>query len=208
MSTSATGASSRITVGAYARTSTRKQDLEGQRRALKEWAGRHGHELKLFEDDHVSGRRSDRAGVEALLGAAESGDIQLVAVVELSRLGRSIGFVHQTVERLSKKDVKVVLVSTGTVLDYETLEGRALIGALALAADIEWKLISERNARGRATIKARGVKCGPKAIEVSSAALTALLEKNLSVREIAKELKVSPATVTRRLRALRLAATA
>jgi DNA invertase Pin-like site-specific DNA recombinase len=192
-----------LKVGAYLRTSTRKQDLEGQRRSISEWASRQKHDLRLFEDDHVSGRRTDRQGIEKLLDAADRGEVSLVAVVELSRLGRSIGFVHQTVERLSQKGVKVVLVNTGTVVDATTLEGKALIGALALAAEIEWHLIQERNARGRATIKARGVRVGPKALEVSTTALLALREKGLTVREIAQELKVSPATVTRRLQALR-----
>jgi len=189
-------------VGAYLRTSTRKQDLDPQRRAVEEWASRRGHELAVFEDDHVSGRRSDRRGVEDLLAAAERREFALVAVVELSRLGRSIGFVHQTVERLRKLGIKVVLVSSGTVLDYDTLEGRALIGALALAADIEWKLIQERNERGRATIKAKGVKVGRKPCNVSLAVLAALREKGLSIRAIARELRVSPATVGRRIQAL------
>jgi DNA invertase Pin-like site-specific DNA recombinase len=189
-----------VKVAGYLRCSTRRQDLEGQRRSVREWASRHDHELVLFEDDHTSGRKEDRRGIEALLAAAERGEFSLVAVVELSRIGRSIGFVHQVVERLSKLGVKVALVSTGTVLDYETLEGRALIGALALAADIEWKLIQERNARGRETIKARGVKVGRKPREVSEQALAALRERGLSLREIARELKVSAATLSRRLR--------
>lgn len=189
-------------VAAYLRCSTRRQDLDGQRRAVGEWAERNSHALTIHEDDHVSGRRSDREGIERLLAAADAGDVELVAVTELSRIGRSLGFVHNVVERLARKNIKIVLVTTGTVLDYETLEGRALLGALALAADIEWKLIEERNARGRATIRARGVKVGRKPADVSEAALRALRSQNLSVREIAKELRVSPATIGRRLQAL------
>lgn len=187
-------------VAGYLRCSTRKQDLEGQRRAVREWATRSGHELTLFEDDHVSGRRADRIGIETLIAAAKDGKVELVAVVELSRLGRSLGFIHKTIEDLAKKGIKVCLVNTGTVLDYSTLEGRALIGALALAADIGMALILERNERGRATIKARGVKVGPKERDVSLQAILALREKELTLREIAKELKTSAATVTRRLR--------
>lgn len=187
-------------VAAYLRCSTKKQDLDGQRRVVEAWAARAGHELALFEDESVSGRRSERAGIDALLAAADGREFPLVAVVELSRLGRSLGFIHATIERLSKVGAKVVLVNTGTVLDATTLEGKAMIGALALAAEIEWHLIQERNARGRDTIKARGVKVGPKERDVSVPAIVALREKGLTVRAIATELKVSPATITRRLR--------
>src|SRR5271155_2032391 len=109
-------------IAGYLRCSTRKQDLDGQRRAVSDWAARQGHEVVTFEDDATSGRRTDRAGVEALLAAADRHEFELVAVVELSRLGRSIGFVHGIVERLSKLGIMIVLVNTGTVVDATTLE--------------------------------------------------------------------------------------
>lgn len=192
---------------AYVRTSTRKQDLDSQRRAIAAWAAREGHEVTFFEDDHVSGRRSDRAGVENLLAAVERGERVIVAVTELSRFGRSISFVHKTVERVAAKGGRIVLVgsSGATTIDPNTLEGKALIGALALASEIEWHLCQERNARGRATIKERGVKVGRKRRDVSEAALRALLEKGLSIRAIARELKVPPSVIGRRVKALRAA---
>jgi DNA invertase Pin-like site-specific DNA recombinase len=187
-------------VAGYVRTSTRKQDLEGQRRAIEEWAAREGARVRLFEDDHVSGRRADRSGIGDMIAGAERGEFDKVAVTELSRIGRSLSFVHKTIERLAVKGVKIVLVNSGSSIDPNSLEGKALLGALALAAEIEWHLIQERNARGRATIKARGVRVGRKPREVSAAAIAALREKGLSLRAIARELKVSPATLSRRLR--------
>lgn len=189
----------------YLRTSTKKQDLESQRRALTTWAKREGFDLALFEDDHISGRKTDRAGVAELLAAVERGEAPVVVVTELSRLGRSISFVHKTVEAIASKGGRIVLVgpsSGSTTIDPNALEGKALIGALALAAEIEWHLIRERNERGRATIRERGVKVGRKPVAVSEAALRALREKGLTIRAIASELKVSAATITRRLAAL------
>lgn len=188
-------------VAGYIRTSTRKQDLASQRAAIEKWATGAGHEVvAVYEDDHVSGRRADRAGIEEMLAAADRGEFALVAVAELSRIGRSLAFVHATVERLSKAGAKIALVATGTILDAKTLEGKALLGALGLAAEIEWHLIQERNARGRETIRVRGVKVGRKPKDVSEAAVAALREKGLSLRAIARELKVSPATLCRRLK--------
>ena len=73
-----------------------------------------------------------------------------------------------------------------------------MIGGLALASDIEWMLIKERNERGRASIKARGIKVGRKHKMVSLEAIKALQEKGLSLREIGKELGVSAPTIMRR----------
>lgn len=186
----------------YGRTSTRKQDLEGQRRAVGEWANKNGFELVAFEDDHTSGRRNDRKGIEDLLRAAETSDYEVCAVTELSRIGRSITFICSTVEALAKHGVKIVLINSGTALDYETLEGRALVHALALASDIEWMLAQERSKRGRETIRRRGIKTGPKKKLVSTVALRALLDQGLSMRQIAKEMGVSAATVHRRVQDL------
>lgn len=189
-------------VAAYHRTSTRKQDLEGQRRATREWASKHGHDLTVFEDDHTSGRRTDRAGIESVIAAAERGEFSLLAVTELSRIGRSVGFIYSTVERLAKHGVSLVLVNSSTVLSLNTLEARALLGALALACDVEWMLLSERNTRARETMKQRGIRGGRKKHDVSEAAILALREKGWSSRRIARELGTSHPTVVRRLKAL------
>ena len=186
----------------YGRTSTRQQDLAGQRRSAQEWARKNEFELVMFEDDHTSGRRSDRKGIEALIDAAKRGEFTLCAVTELSRIGRSITFITKTVEELAEAGVNIVLLSSGTVLSYDSLEGRALVHALALAADIEWMLAQERSARGRATIRARGIKTGPKKKFVSPLVLRALLDRGMSLRQISKEVGVSPATVLRRVREL------
>lgn len=185
---------------AYVRTSTRKQDLEGQRQAIQTWAKKEGHVgLHFFEDDHISGRRGDRAGIEAVLEAAGRGEFSLLAVSELSRIGRSMGAIAKTADQLCDAGVRIVLVATGTVIDYSTLEGRALLNALALAADIEWHLIQERNARGRETIRRRKVKVGRKRQEVSLDAIWALREQGYGVRRVAGELGVGKSTIARRL---------
>ena len=189
-------------VAGYARTSTKAQDLASQKRDIEAWTQSQGHELISFEDNDISGRTSSRPGIEAVMQAVEQGDVDAVAITEISRIGRSVKFIAEFMDKLAAANVKVVLVNTGSFLDYNTLEGRALISALALAADIEWMLSKERSARGRQTIKERGVKTGPKRKEVSEVVIKALRDQGLSLRQISKEVGVSPATVLRRLREL------
>lgn len=192
--------SSCVRVALYARCSTKKQDLDSQLEALKRWAEQQGHEvIAVYQDLAVSGRKDNRQGINRLLADARQNKFELVGVVELSRIGRSIKFIHGTVEELSSLGIKVVLTNSNTSLDYNSLEGRALIGGLSLAADIEWMLIQERNARGRDAIRERGIRVGRKHKEVSIVVLKALQEKGMSLRQIAMQLGVSAPTVMRRL---------
>lgn len=188
----------------YARCSTRKQDLDSQIMALTDWAKKEGYKYKIFTDLAISGRKDDRKGINELMDAATKKEINTVGVLEISRIGRSIGFIHKVIEKLSSLSIKCVLVRNNTVLDYTTLEGRALIGGLALAADIEWMLIKERNERGRKAILERGIKVGRKHKEVSLEAIKALQEKGLSLRQIGNELGVSAPTIMRRLEVTKL----
>lgn len=184
-------------VALYLRCSTTKQDLESQRQALIQWAQKKEAEYDLFEDYAFSGMKAERPGIDALLLNIKK--YSYVAVVEVSRLGRSIKRVYELVEAFAAENVKVVLVNSGTVINNESLEGRALLGGLALAADIEWLLIKERNQRARAKMQAMGIKGGRKAKPISPQALRALLEKGVSLRRVALDFQVSPSTIKRNI---------
>ena len=126
-----------------------------------------------------------------------------VGVVELSRIGRSIGFICNTVKELADLKIPIVLVNTNTTIDYNTLEGSAMVNALAMAADIEWRLIQDRNQRGRDKIKANNIKVGRKTLTekkgLSMVAIQALADKGMSLRQIANELNCSAPTIMRYL---------
>lgn len=186
-------------VGLYARVSTKKQDLESMNHRLIQWAVSNGYEYELYEDFAISGRKTDREGINKLISDARLGKLNMVGVIELSRIGRSIGFITTTIKELADLKIPIVITNSNMIIDYNTLEGSATINALAMAADIEWKLISERNKRGREKIARDKIKVGRKHKEVSLEAIKALQEKGLSLRQIAKELGVSAPTIMRRL---------
>lgn len=129
------------------RCSTGKQDLESQRFALTEWAKRNNHTITLFEEFAVSGHKAieERKGMLDLMNRLENKEFEALAVLEISRLGRNIKDIYNLVDRLTKLNIKIILVNSNTTIDYSTLEGKALIGGLALASEIEWCLIQERN---------------------------------------------------------------
>jgi site-specific DNA recombinase len=184
--------------GLYLRVSTKKQDLTSMRNSLLAWANKNGYEYILYEDYAISGIKDKREGINKLMDDARAGKFECVAVIELSRIGRSIGFITSTVKELADIDIPIILTNSNMTLDYRTLEGSATINALAMAADIEYRLILDRNARGREAMKEKGVKVGRKHKEVSHEAIMALQDKGMSLRQIAKELGVSAATIMRR----------
>jgi len=187
----------------YIRCSTTKQDLESQRFNLNAWAEKQGHNIILFEDFAQSGRKTDREAITELMQRCRKKEFDGVVVVEISRFGRSVKMIYELIEELTKLGVKIVLANTNTTLDYNSLEGRALIGGLALASDIEWMLISERNRRGREKIKRNNIKVGRKRAEekdISLKAVLSLKEQGLGYRGIAKELNTSIATISRMLK--------
>lgn len=75
----------------YARVSTSDQDLEVQRRRLRDEAGA----IRVF-DDVISGKSFDRPGLNELIGFCRPGDI--ICVVRLDRLGRSLKELLETVD--------------------------------------------------------------------------------------------------------------
>jgi len=187
------------------RCSTSKQDLESQKFALQKWADSNNHEIEFSEEFAVSGRKDleQRKEMKKMIERLKGGEFDCLVVVEISRLGRSIKMIYDLVEELSKAGVTIILANSNTRLDYDTLEGRALIGGLALASDIEWMLISERNKRGREKIKREGIKVGRKRSEDGSVSLEAVLHlksKGYGYRKIAKEMNTSIATISRMLK--------
>ena len=92
------------------RCSTSKQDLESQRYALTEWAKKNNHEIVLFEEFAVSGKKGidEREGLKELMQRLESKEFEALAVVEISRLGRNIKDIYNIVDRLTKLGIKII----------------------------------------------------------------------------------------------------
>jgi len=188
-------------VALYLRCSTSKQDLDSQRREVMAWAEREGHTYTLYEDNAQSGFKREREKVQLMMQDAAAGKFEAVGVLEVSRLGRSIKQIYELTEALVEKKVDIYLAKTGTKLDYHSLEGRALLGGLALAAELEGILIRERNERGRRKIKDEHIKVGRRQKEsVTAGAVEALRGQGRTISEIARLLNSNKATIHRRLK--------
>lgn len=110
----------------------------------------------IFGDHGVSGAITQRCGLDDMLTSLEAGDT--LVVWKLDRLGRSTIHLLQLLSDLRDRGVEFQAITQG--IDTTTAVGRMLYGQLAVFAEYERSLISERTKAGMAAAKARGVHVG------------------------------------------------
>ena len=138
---------------AYYRVSTGKQGhsglgLEAQREAVNSYA--RSHQLQIADEftDIKSGSKNDRTELgKALRKCRLSGDMLVIA--KLDRLSRNALFLMELLE----SKVKFVCADMPEANDLT-------VGMMAVLAEYERKLISERTKAALKAAKARGVKLG------------------------------------------------
>ena len=108
----------------------------------------------LYED-HASGKRDGRPGLDACLKSLRKGDT-LVAW-KLDRIGRDLRHLVNLVHDLTKRGIGLrVLAGEGAAIDTTTPNGRLMFGFFAALAEFERELIVERTKAGLASARARG----------------------------------------------------
>lgn len=178
----------------YARVSTAAQDEELQLAALRA-SGVAPRDT--YTDHGVSGSKTSRPQLDAMLSHVEAGDT--VVVWKLDRLGRNSGHVITVIDNLVKRGVNV---RTLDGVDTTTSTGKAMLGMLAVFAEMERGFIQERTKAGLAVAKTEGRTGGrPKALDSKKAKLAQrLYDDGEPVKEIAETLHVGVATIYRYLK--------
>lgn len=173
----------------YARVSTNAQELTLQLDAL----GKAGCE-RIFEDKGVSGTKTIRPGLNALMAYVREGDV--VTVYRLDRLGRSLPHLLDLVAELDRRQVGFRSISEA--LDTTTPGGRLVFHVFGALGQFERDLIRERTRAGLDAAAARGRKGGrPRSLSADKLARARdLLGANHhNVAEVARRLKVSRTTL-------------
>jgi DNA invertase Pin-like site-specific DNA recombinase len=133
---------------------------ETQEREVRSLAARHGDNgsrLVMLADWDISGRgryTKKRTGYLELVEAIETGRCSAVYSYSLSRLGRSSTELSRLFDLCIARNVPIRLVAD--VIDTSTASGRMMAGMLALIAQFEADVASERVTAMYATKRARG----------------------------------------------------
>jgi len=151
----------RVNIG-YARVSTDEQDVQSQIRLIRD-KGVPDH--LIFTDEAISGVKSPekRPGWSQLLKFVKSGMVDTLYTFEVSRIGRTTGEAIKqilTLEQDAKIKVYFMSESQQILNECDPMFRPMFLSALALGADIERRLISERTKTGLARVKEYGSKSG------------------------------------------------
>ncbi len=148
----------------YIRVSTTDQadegvSLDAQRAKLHAWALLHDYELlAILEDAGISGKRADnRPGLQEALKLACEHKAPLV-VYSLSRMARSTKDAIEILDHLRRCGAD--LVSITEQIDTTSAAGKMMYRLLAVFAEFERDLVSERTKAAMAHLKAQGKCCG------------------------------------------------
>ncbi len=173
----------------YARVSTEGQCLDRQIDALKGV----GVLEEYIYTEKMSGTKSNRPKLKALLQQVEAGDV--LYIESLNRLGRSSSDLITLMQSLS--DMGVTLVSLKESLDFSSAAGKMVSQFLAILAEFERNCIVERVKEGVAAARARGRIGGrPKTPQKTlDKALTMYDRHNMTVTEICRACEISRPTL-------------
>ena len=193
----------------YARVSSEgdRQNTDRQVVDLQAYAATAGLEVVRVFTEKASGARDDRPVLTECLDWCCEGNADVLLLSEISRLGRTVKIIVDSVDRLTKagicihfQDMNVdTLLPSGEENTYATM----LVTMLGLGAQMERRLIMGRLNSGRKHAMENGVAMGRKPGSVKTreqkekeyADVIKLLKKGTSIRNTAKLCSVSPKTV-------------
>lgn len=178
----------------YARVSTQEQDLTPQIDRLNE-AG----SIKIF-NDVVSGKIFKRPGLNSLIEYARPND--LLCVVRLDRLGRSLKELLETLELL--KRYQIGLLSLEEKIDTSSAAGELVFHVFGAIAHFERRLISDRTKDGLQAARKKGKKLGRPNIDKQKLhSAIKLIETGISPTTAANQLGIGRSTLYRELKYLK-----
>lgn len=183
----------------YARVSTDKQakagySLGSQTKELIKKAEELGYSIEPITE-RGSGRRASRPKLNEALKRLNAGQAAALFVLDVDRLARSTRHALEIAEMADKHNWRLVVSSMG--VDTETTIGKLMLSQLAIFADFENSIHSDRVKRQHLDRRERGIvwgvtagykgKLDPKA----RAMIVAEYKKGSSLRETARALEAA-----------------
>jgi DNA invertase Pin-like site-specific DNA recombinase len=180
----------------YARVATAEQLIESQLIDLRRFAELRGFEVgEVYTDRGVSGRKSRRPGLDAMLRDAENRKFDVALVTSIDRVARSTKHLVQVMNELDGFGIR--FVSLGEGIDTADATGRQFLLALRSVAALEKSLCGERIKVGMRRAKSEGQRLGRAPLDVDRTAIARDRLAGMSLTDVAKKFGVSRASVMR-----------
>ena len=145
-------------VSIYARVSTRDQHPENQVSQLVQYANDRGLNIIKVYEEKASGTNNDRKEFQRLLDDVRKRKTSAVLIWKLDRLARSTRELLNCLEEF--RTLGVELMSYTENIDTTTPAGKALFSMVAVFAEFENDIRSERIKAGMENARAKGRQLG------------------------------------------------
>lgn len=189
----------------YARVSTRDQFLDVQIDRIQNFFETHGLipvGSPAIYQEKISGFKSQRKERDKVMQLVTDRAIDLIVVTKLDRWGRSVKDLSDTIQTLKDHRVNIYFIDQNLMLDDSPL-GNLQINLFSMIAQFDRDLILERTRDGRHYAQLHGTRSGkpmhrPRK-DTPDKLIISAYRSGRSMRDIAKELGISTATVRARL---------
>lgn len=179
----------------YSRVSTTDQNPQIQVSELKQYCvARQWSVLEEITDLGFTGANDKRPGLQRLLALAKSRKIDVVVVVKLDRLFRSLKHLITTLHEFTELGVE--FISIKDQIDMTTASGRLMVHMLGAFSEFEKSLIVERTIAGINHARNQGKRLG-RPLVADQEEIRRLRRQGLSYRKIMTKLNVSMGVVCR-----------
>lgn len=189
-------------VASYSRVSTSHHDQkpEIQMEELHRYCSSRGWNVSEEIVDHgYSGGSDNRPGLKRLMMIVRSRKIDVVVVVKMDRLFRSLRHLVSVLDEF--QSLGVLFISIGDQIDLSTASGRLMAQIVGAFAEFERSLIRERTMAGLEHARRLGKRLGRPRVRDDKAIMN-LRAQGLSYTAIQRKLKVSRGAIYRALKAV------
>jgi DNA invertase Pin-like site-specific DNA recombinase len=182
-------------VAIYCRVSTANQSVDPQESALrKHCEDRDWTQVKVFSDRAVSGMRDRRPELDKLMDQCRRRAFDAVLVWRFDRFGRGVRHLIDALEEF--RQLGIDFISLNEALDTGSSHGRLFFAFIAVFANFERDIISDRVRLGLVEARKKGKRLGRPPIKTLSPEDTrALLKERLQhkrpLRQLATKFGVS-----------------
>jgi DNA invertase Pin-like site-specific DNA recombinase len=188
-------------VAIYTRVSTNDQSVQMQSFDLKGYCQQRGFEVyKEYSDQGVSGTKDKRPALDELMDDARKKKFDAVLCWRFDRIARSTKHLITALEEF--RHLNIDFISYQENIDTSSPLGKAMFTIVSAIAELERNILLERVRAGLKRAKENGAILGrPRRLDLDIKKLQEMRNKEkLSLREIAKRVKASPATVYKSLK--------
>lgn len=183
-----------LRVSSPKRNGRSRQKTDSQKLALKNYCRLQGIKRPTYIEDYATGRNEDRQGFQQVMEACRKGTCKRLICWKIDRLGRSAISCMQTIAELMELGVRIDVITQGITFDNSPYS-KFLIGLFSILSQMESDHASERIRAGLQVARAKGTKLGRPVNKKQRAKLLRWQQAKLPVKEQAKRLGISLASV-------------